>query len=179
MLCYCVLKATLLPPTVPRSRKLQRIGVWFCRDKEIKRSWASLGEVMAALLKMVWLRKRNQRREGIIVEACLWYWRVFKSVIRTLRNSITLSHLPLLPPNLILTQNTWKDLIWQIGMRLLGCSEQNVLWSEISMATAMELWAGMGIVCHRNVLNACVSDPVWEILIYLATSLLKNQFPKY
>lgn len=179
MFCYWVLKATLLPPIAPRSPKLQRSGVWFCRDKEIKRSWAPLGEAMAALLKMVWLRNKKSEVRRSHVEAYLWYWRVFKSMIQTLRNSITLSHLPLLPPNLILSQNTWKNLIWQIGMRLWECSEQNVLWSETSMAIAMELWAGMGIVCHRNVLNTCVPYPVWEILIYLASLLLKNQFPKY
>ena len=136
MFCYWVLKATLLPPIAPRSPKLQRSGVWFCRDKEIKRSWAPLGEAMAALLKMVWLRNKKSEVRRSHVEAYLWYWRVFKSMIQTLRNSITLSHLPLLPPNLILSQNTWKNLIWQIGMRLWECSEQNVLWSETSMAIA-------------------------------------------
>lgn len=52
------------------------------------------------------------------------------------------------------------DLVWQIGMGTLGCSGQNVLQSEISMATEVELWDCVGIGCPRNVLNACVSDTV-------------------
>lgn len=163
MFCYWVLKATLLPPIAPRSPKLQRSGVWFCRDKKIKRSWAPLGEAMAALLKMVWLRKKKSEARRSHVEACLWYWRVFKSMIQTLRNSISLSHLPLLPPNLILSQNTWKKSHWANWHETLGMqwAECTVVWNQHGHSNGAVGWDGnsMSQKCAKYLcVRPCVRD---------------------
>lgn len=100
--CCWELKPNLTPPAAPRPPKLQRSGVWFWRDKEIKRSWVLQGEAMAAVVEMTRLRKKiSEKRSSHSWKQPLRVGResTWLCGSDSRRHPVTISPRPLFPPS--------------------------------------------------------------------------------